>query len=465
MKKMRTLLLLLFFTLFMFNNLSFATPDLKLTPEQEARYIVVAATTCLSSYSGRVSDIFFDHQGDFGWDAVGYTGKTTDAESHFIVSFRYDSELDRNIYIVCFRGSESKKDWQLNFQTKKVIYGGNSPEEFEAIANSQNPHEKNLPMVHKGFHKYVQSAFSIAITPPTNSEKKLLSDILKEDPKAFLLTTGHSLGGAAATLFAARLIDMGIDPKKIAVVTFGAPAVGNQAFADKFQNQINLLRVVNRKDFVPSSLRTLFGEYIHFGQELIFKTNLQRVTPIELHSTTLYFTLSLKNYFDKFHAAVLRGSIEPFKTEVKNPAKPHVALYTMLTPELVAHPDATYMYSIMSEQYQNFFPSYTLLPDKTLDNTKRLNINGFLTAAKNVQADYALLVKLANKKVSNSEEGKVLVVLEAIFYNVKTGQLENYSTYTTSLNTDINILESIVLESMKIKDDLDLKFSWLNKSS
>ncbi|RCN30532.1 triacylglycerol lipase [Ancylostoma caninum] len=65
--------------------------------------------------------------------------------------------------------------------------------------------------------------------------------------------TGHSLGGALATLAAARAARQGLRPgNKILVYTFGAPRVGDSTFAANFNRIIpNCYRVVFRHDIVP----------------------------------------------------------------------------------------------------------------------------------------------------------------------------------------------------------------------
>merc|ERR1712151_520967 len=66
-----------------------------------------------------------------------------------------------------------------------------------------------------------------------------------------LWLTGHSLGGALATLYAAELrLKLGIP---LGVCTFGSPRVGNQTFADLFKKaRIPSIRVVCERDPVAS---------------------------------------------------------------------------------------------------------------------------------------------------------------------------------------------------------------------
>ena len=62
-------------------------------------------------------------------------------------------------------------------------------------------------------------------------DEVLFNEILANTDTRVLLT-GHSLGGAVATLLAERLVSMGIDKDRVPVITFGAPAIGNAAFAE-----------------------------------------------------------------------------------------------------------------------------------------------------------------------------------------------------------------------------------------
>ena len=76
-----------------------------------------------------------------------------------------------------------------------------------------------------------------------------------------ILVTGHSLGGAIATLCGARLTHSDYRP---VIYTFGAPRIGDHAFASRFDH-IHLFRFVNNNDIVPRLPPTKFG-YVHPGQ-------------------------------------------------------------------------------------------------------------------------------------------------------------------------------------------------------
>jgi hypothetical protein len=70
---------------------------------------------------------------------------------------------------------------------------------------------------------------------------------------------GHSMGGALATLAAMEI--SGVSGASVACVTFGAPAVGDELFADAFNSRVGQsVRVVNALDPIPRSLSSQFAQ-------------------------------------------------------------------------------------------------------------------------------------------------------------------------------------------------------------
>ena len=119
-----------------------------------------------------------------------------------------------------------------------------------------------------------------------------------------LYLTGHSLGGAAATLAGARLLSVGVNPEQLKVITFGAPAVGNVAFAAKFDPNLPLVRIVNFGDVVPGVLQTLVGGYQQFGREIKWYPP---DTVGDKYQLIGYIDSAIKNYYDKRRLAIAAG--------------------------------------------------------------------------------------------------------------------------------------------------------------
>ena len=126
--------------------------------------------------------------------------------------------------VICFRGTEpaSIRDWITNLRAYKVPVKGNSSGSAEILGH-----------VHKGFNEAYKSV-SIQI------EK-----YLKGCESLPLYITGHSLGGALATL-ATWYLER---DKLAACYTFGAPQVGDDGLLNYFRTPI--YRIVNGADPVP----------------------------------------------------------------------------------------------------------------------------------------------------------------------------------------------------------------------
>ena len=89
-----------------------------------------------------------------------------------------------------------------------------------------------------------------------------------------IVITGHSLGGALATLFSVKLrakMPIVVEEQLHEVVLFGAPAVGLKRFKT-FYHELNkkTVRIINGSDVVPFT-PPIF--YHHIGQELWIRKN------------------------------------------------------------------------------------------------------------------------------------------------------------------------------------------------
>jgi triacylglycerol lipase len=165
-----------------------------------------------------------------------------------------------SIYIV-FRGSEKRQDWNTNLNFKRVEL------EFEQEVIQKEivqPQEKVYPYegksssgakMHQGF---VSAYFSV---------REKVHDYLKSQSTSNLIVTGHSLGGALATLCAVDVQYNFGERYGITIYTFGAPRVGNDGFRQSFNRRVpNSYRYVNGMDIVPALPRPWQG-YRHVDQE------------------------------------------------------------------------------------------------------------------------------------------------------------------------------------------------------
>jgi len=106
--------------------------------------------------------------------------------------------------------------------------------------------------------------------------KTEVKDLVSQNPSYHLWVTGHSLGGAMASLASTWLSYNSVAPRKnIILYTFGMPRVGNYDYALQHDQLVNnSWRVVNDNDIVPHfptlvSLSILNGPY-HHGVEAFY---------------------------------------------------------------------------------------------------------------------------------------------------------------------------------------------------
>lgn len=152
--------------------------------------------------------------------------------------------------VVAFRGSSQIKDWLVNAQF-----------DLEPLCwlNSNAVAE-----VHHGFLKQFESVDVDVV--------RQVRGLVALHPGAKLYITGHSLGGALAMLAALEFKRQHLDPD--GVFTFGAPRVGNKAFARIYNTALKdiTFNFVNEGDPVPL-VPTLGLGYRDCGHEVFLRRN------------------------------------------------------------------------------------------------------------------------------------------------------------------------------------------------
>ncbi|PSC72147.1 Phospholipase A(1) chloroplastic [Micractinium conductrix] len=138
--------------------------------------------------------------------------------------------------------------------------------------------DTDQPWVHSGF----LSAFD-SVRPAVLS---LVAALLAGEERGWrIFLTGHSLGGALATLGAWDCAHRKWDcqePPELVVYTFGAPRVGNRPWAEHYNELVpSTWRIVNERDSVATVPR-LMG-YAHVGHAVMLKSGGD--VEIETHTT------------------------------------------------------------------------------------------------------------------------------------------------------------------------------------
>ncbi|QGQ95496.1 lipase family protein [Paenibacillus psychroresistens] len=149
----------------------------------------------------------------FSAEAYGFAQET----------FGYLIESDDTI-VLAFRGTTSAADTVSDLIARQMPYPW--------FANGGN--------THRGFTEIYASA-----------RKQILDALAKSDSHKKLIITGHSLGGALATLCA---LDLAYNTKFASpiVYTYGAPRVGDPTFAAAYNQKIAFShRIVIESDLIP----------------------------------------------------------------------------------------------------------------------------------------------------------------------------------------------------------------------
>lgn len=332
-----------------------ATPQ-PLSKAYQQRYLnVAAAASCLGVYLPGGSREF-DYLRSFGWQIEAQSAAQGGVETHFAVARNYFPEYNKTIYLVTFRGSASKKDWKLNLRTERVNYGGRTLEEMAQVA--AQPLDKTQPAVHSGFNSYVDTVLRAAVVDSAGAWQGVFREVLN-DENAYLVLTGHSLGGAAATLLGERLVSMGFPKEKLMVVTFGAPAIGNQAFADTYGTSINLVRITNTNDPVPGGLQTFFGGYKQFGEQ--YKYELSTKISSMQHDMAMYFDYSVSEYYRERDRQISLGRLAPASDVKVTAGRPVVALWLHTSEDLNKLAYVTDIKRFITDEYRRLLPSYIIM--------------------------------------------------------------------------------------------------------
>ncbi|MEM9087602.1 MAG: lipase family protein [Cyanobacteria bacterium P01_F01_bin.53] len=142
--------------------------------------------------------------------------------------------------VLAFRGSQEPQDWMTNFTTRL--------RNFTVRKNGVTGVSSYKGRVHTGFFLAWAIIEKSVLSQIQRWQRELIEEGKRLPP---LYITGHSLGGALATMATAALVDHGINVA--GVYTFGQPRVGDRTFV----SQLNLntggrvFRFVNNNDIVP----------------------------------------------------------------------------------------------------------------------------------------------------------------------------------------------------------------------
>ncbi len=396
---------------------------------RDTYYTSISAASCLGVYLPERSSEF-SFMRSHGWEIAPYAFEDEDVRTNFSIASNTCADCGMELYMVTFKGTTSKKDWGINLKTAHTAYGGTTLEEMEAIAK-QNPQEKK-PAVHEGFNTYVDSVLRSSVVNAQSKFKGVFKKVY-ETPNSHLILTGHSLGGAAATLLGERLISLGMPKEKFTVITFGAPAIGNDEFAIEYGDKIDLLRVTNTSDPIPGSLQTFFGGYKQFGEHV--KYHISPKISSNNHDIAMYVDYSVSEYYKTLDKAVAAGIAKALPYNKVTAGKPLVALWMHGSPGLAKRPYVPDIKRLIAEEYMGMLPSYVVMDD-ALNAENFYRHEDIMRLSREVGAEYVVICGIDGNQ-SKDKNYWYVVLNQGIFK--ADGSLMSIVTFAKKVSATGNI--------------------------
>ena len=406
---MMTLLrLLVFLVLLLLPVRTFAAPR-----DLPSLYFVCAAAS-EAAYAGELPELLRARLVAAGWQIESYeTEGHRGTVGRFFHMVRTDED-GAETHLVAFPGTERGSDVWTDLRLGRAAFGGTSPSEFLAVRDAPVTGRSETPLVHRGFLDYTQAALFTEVLPAYGNRTagEVLAAELRAHPSMRVYLTGHSLGGAAAVLTAARLADLGVSPTQLVVTTFGAPAVGNAAFARRYEGRFNLHRVVMRGDPMKDVLAAPLG-FRHFGERVAWSP--ARSAAKFPHAMIVYVDAAIRQLYDAYGGdnAFLFLMGQPKRTEGRT-------LYvTPIETELddTLKEDAPYMAAMLRDalHVQNAAAVFAAGEGGLSAEGFLSGLDGHLAAAREVGAEEMVAYRITGVRERTARETCRLTLERAIY--------------------------------------------------
>lgn len=423
--------------------------------EQELE--LTASLVSLASYSDELSLLARSWLTETGWHFDSHQQLTSAADGRYHLVTKELTDGHKAL-LLAFPGTENLRDAKVDLRTKAVPFGGTTPKEFSKIAQGDRSAEAyaSYPLVHKGFDDYTMTA--LFQTPVAGNQEgrtmgELLADELRLHPDEILILTGHSLGGAAATLTAARLSDMGVQPEQLRVITFGAPAVGDERFARRYEHKMQLTRVVMDGDPVAAALQSLGTRYVQFGTKERWQQN--RSSARFAHEMVVYLDDALRSYLDLKLSGAMAGSAGKLLAGTPKRAAGEIVVAPLqihMDPLLAE--DLSYAQMMLEDSWQGKYSSCRLA-----SATDGKSLTELCQNAQQAGSRYVVQQVMTTQRL-RKEEYNFRVILETAVYDTKGNLLAAESKSTTA--SRMTPLEAVLYLQFLTLQDVDTVFGVQN---
>ena len=368
--------------------------------------LFVEAAASEAAYSGELSELLRARLVAAGWEIVGAeTMGHRGTVGRFFHMVRRDAD-GAELHLIAFPGTERGSDIWTDLRMKRAAFGGHSPAEFLAVRDTPKEERGGMPLVHRGFLDYCQAALFTDAAEGETAGERLAAD-LRAHPSEKLYLTGHSLGGAAAILAAARLSDLGVSPAQLIVTTFGAPAVGNEDFVRTYQDRFTLRRVVMRGDPVKDALPSPLG-FHHFGERIDWQP--ARTTAAFPHTMTVYVDAALRRLYDTHDSS---GALT-FLVGQENRTAGHTVSLTPIVVEVddALAEDVPYLRAVLRDAQYVRNAATVFAP---ADTSGPLDVTAQARAARTVGAEQMLVYRISGEKLRDAHETYRLTLERSVY--------------------------------------------------
>ena len=404
----------------------------------------------LASYSDRIGLVARASLADNGWVLQPYREDTEKITAKYYFMKNDQMLFGRGArYLISVTGTSDLKDVKADLSMHKVPFAGHTPDEFQTeMKRSTMNHTE--PLVHGGFANYTQTAF---FSPHEDGKTfgEEIVELLANEPDARLCITGHSLGGAVAVLFAARLMDMGVPTKQLDVVTFGAPAVGNRAFADAYSD-MQLMRIAMTGDPIHAVLQSVDTSYAQFGS--VQHWHRPRGSERFQHDMTGYADVALRRYYDfvtkkrremeRFQEDGVPYEGDAMRSRTSVDEDNGTLLFTDYALDDAIIDDLPYMrlsaFDILQREIPGLVSARTSFSSLPGDN----KVAEAIRQAKELGCRYVLIQKYTSERIRDKRTG-YKISLEEGLYDV-TGNPLSIQGFTTNTDTMTPILAALYNE-------------------
>lgn len=384
---------------------------------ESAKINLLCAMASLSAYSDDKSVLSRYYFTGRGWRINALTSQSDKINVKAYLISRADTD-GRVTKILVASGTEDIKDIKVDLKTSRVPFNNNAE-----------------ILVHKGFRDYADAELAGGVA-------EFIIDDLDNNPAETLYITGHSLGGAVALMTAARLVDAGIDTARMKVITFGMPAVGNNAFADTYNDKIDLMRVVTNHDVVSKSLKN-FG-YTHFGK--VINYDFVETQDHNAHDMATYLDTAIRNYYDA------GGFDTPlnFADKIDTPIyfAPIKIVNKSFTPK-----DERYIRAMFIDSLKSRLSNVTFA-EPMFDEIKKpkdfsYDISEYIAPARQAGCRYIVADLLHTKSIRESRQRSLRVILEEAIFDLNGFPLSMNTSGTTT--ADLTAIEAVTFAQESLR--------------